>query len=81
MLEKRRANYSRFSIVQAYDLKKRLEELKIKRNKVTIASFDAIHMYLSIKLSIIKNSVRFFARKLTAATKKTINLYLELIHF
>ena len=29
----------------------------------------------------MKSSVWFFARKLTAATKKTINLYLELIRF
>ena len=38
-------------------------------------------MYPSIKLARIKKSVRFFARTLTTATKKTINLCLELIHF
>ena len=36
-------------------------------------------MYPSIKLSTIKKAVRFFARKLTTATNKTINLCLELI--
>ena len=55
--------------------------MKIKRDKVTIASFDAIIMYPSIKLATIRKVVRFFARKLTAETKKTINLCLELIHF
>ena len=48
---------------------------------MTIASVDAIKLYLSIKISTIKNLVRFFARKFNAATKKTINLCLELIRF
>ena len=38
-------------------------------------------MCMSIKLSKIKKAVRVFARKLTAATKKTINLCLEIIRF
>ena len=38
-------------------------------------------MYPLIKLSKIKKSVRFFARKLTTSTKKTINLLLEIIRF
>ena len=35
-------------------------------------------MYASIKLSAIKNTVRFFV---TSATNKTINLYLDIIRF
>ena len=38
-------------------------------------------MYPSIKISTIRKSVRLFARKLTSATKKTINLCLELTRF
>ena len=38
-------------------------------------------MYPSIKLSTIKKAVISFARKITAATKKTINLCLDLIRF
>ena len=38
-------------------------------------------MYPSIKLAKIRKAVRYFARKLTKETKKTINLCLELIHF
>ena len=55
--------------------------MKINRDEGTIASVNAINMYLSIKLATIRKAVRFFARKITAATKKTINLFLELIHF
>ena len=58
-----------------------LEQLKIKRYKGTIASVDAIKMYPSIKLSTFRKAVIFFARKITAETKKTINLCLELIRF
>ena len=38
-------------------------------------------MYTSIKIATIKKALRFFARTLTTATKKTINLCLELIRF
>ena len=38
-------------------------------------------MYLSIKLSTIQKAVSFFARKLPVATKKIINLCLDLIRF
>ena len=38
-------------------------------------------MYPCIKLATIRKAVRYFARKLTAETKNSINLCLELIHF
>ena len=41
-LEKAKVNYSCVSIVQEPDLKERLEELELKRYKVTIASVGAI---------------------------------------
>ena len=56
-------------------------EKKLVREEVTIASVDAINVYPSIKLVTIKKAVRFFARTLTMATKKTINLCLDLICF
>ena len=74
-------NYSRVSIVRASELKEILEELKVKKDKVTIASFDTINMYLSIKLSTIKKAVNFFSRKLTAETKKIVNICLDIIRF
>ena len=80
-MNKGKVNYSHVSNVQSSYLKERIEELKIKRDEVTIASVDAINMYLSIKLATIRKAVIFLARKLTAATTKTIILCLELIHF
>ena len=38
-------------------------------------------MYPSIKLATIRKVVRYFARKITRETNKTINLCLDLIHF
>ena len=81
MLDKAKVKYSRVSIVQSSDLEEIIKELEVKRDKIKIASVDATNMYPSVKLSTIKKSVRFFTRKLTAATKKTINLCLELIRF
>ena len=80
-LDKGKVNYSQVSIVHTSNLKEILEELNIKRDEVKIALVDTINMYLSIKIATIRKAVRFFARKLTVATKKTINLCLELIHF
>ena len=81
MLDKVKVKYSCVSIVQASDLKEILEELKINRDKVKITPVDAINMYPSIKLSKIRKAVRLFSRKITAATKKTINICLEFIGF
>ena len=60
---------------------KEIGRKKLVREKVTIASVNAIKMHPSIKLATIKEAVRFFARTITTATKKTINLCLELICF
>ena len=76
LLDKGKVNYSRVYIVQSSDLKERLEVLKIKIDEVTIASVDAINMYLSIKISTIRRVVRLFTRELISAPKKIINLCL-----
>ena len=81
MLDKGKVNYSRFSIFQAYDLRERLEKLKIRIDEVAIASVDDINMYPSIKILSIKKAVRFSASKLTAETNKTINLCMYLVCF
>ena len=48
---------------------------------MTIAPVETINMYPSIKLSTIRKAVRLLARKITAATNKTIKLCLKLIRF
>ena len=55
LLDKGKVNYSHVSIVQASDLRERLKEPKIKIDEVKFDSSDANNMYLSIKVSTIKN--------------------------
>ena len=80
-LDKVRVNYSRDFIFRASKMKERLEELGVNRKGITTSSVDAINMYPSINLATIRKAVRYFARKITKDTKKTINLFLELVHF
>ena len=44
MLDRVKVKYSRVSIVRASHLKERLEELKLKRDEVTIVLVDAINV-------------------------------------
>ena len=46
-----------------------------------VVSVDCVNIYPSIKLATIRKAVRFFSRRLTAATKNKINLDLDLIRF
>ena len=79
--DKGKVNNSCISIFQPSDPTERIEELEIKRDEVTITSVDAINIYPSIKITTIIKAVRLFAREINAATKKTINVCLEFIHF
>ena len=72
-LDKVKVKCSQDSIVQASDLKEILEKLEVRREEATFASVDAINTYPSIKLAKIRKAVRYFARKLTKDTNKTIN--------
>ena len=47
-------------MVQASDLKEKLEEIGIIKDKVTIVSIDAVNMYLYITFTTINKAVRYF---------------------
>jgi len=74
-------NYNRPTLVQASDLKERLEQLNLRRNDVTVVSIDAVDMYPSIKYKLIKKAVDFFAKDLDDSSKQTINHCLEMVKF
>ena len=78
-MDKEKVDYSRISIVQACGLKEIPEELKINLEGVTIESVDAVKIYPYTMLATTRKAVIFSSRKITVATKKTINLCLELI--
>ena len=78
---KAKVNYSHITTIQASDLKEKLEYIGISKYKLTIAFIDAENMYLYIKLTTINKYTRYFIKLIKTATKKTINLGLELINF
>ncbi|MFZ9075453.1 MAG: hypothetical protein ACO2Z3_06590, partial [Flavobacteriaceae bacterium] len=54
ILDSYNINYSRTTIVQASDLKEKLESFSIKKNETTIVSIDAVNMYPSIQFKMVK---------------------------
>jgi hypothetical protein len=74
-------NYTRNTIIQASDLKDKLEKLNVRRDEVTIVSIDAQAMYPSIKFKLVINAVNFFAKNLSTIDRETIDDCLKLIQF
>jgi hypothetical protein len=69
------------NIIQASDLKSKLESLGLTTTNATIASIDAEAMYLSIKYSLIKKAVYYYAEGLDYETVNNIQTCLEMIKF
>ena len=57
-------NYTKFTIVQASQVKEEWEIKKWKRDEVTIASIDEVAMYPSIKFPLVKKAISYFTRSL-----------------
>ena len=60
ILEKNEINYTKFTIVQASQVKEEWEIMNWKRDEVTIASIDSVAMYPSIKFSLVKKEISYF---------------------
>ena len=73
ILEKNEINYTRFTIVQASQVKEEWEILNRKRNEVTIASIDAVALYPSIKISLVKKAISYFTRNLPKSQQSNEN--------
>ena len=65
ILEKNEINYTKFTIVQASQVKEEWEILNWKINEVTIASIDAVAMYPSIAIPTPKLLIKYH-KKLTS---------------
>ena len=81
ILEKNKINYTKFTIVQASQVKEEWEVLNCKRNEVTTASIDTLSMYPSIKFPLVKKVISYFTRNLPKIHQSTVKLYLKLIAF
>jgi hypothetical protein len=70
------------NIIQASDLKSKLESLHLTSNNATIASIDAEAMYPpSIKYSLIEKAVYYYAEGLDNKAMNNIQTCLEMIKF
>jgi hypothetical protein len=70
------------NIIQASDLKSKLESLGLTTTNATmIASINAEAMYLSIKYSLIEKAVYYYAEGLDHETMNNIQTCLEMIKF
>jgi hypothetical protein len=85
ILDKHKINYSRYTIVQASDVKEKLERLNIKQNETTIVSIDAVNMYPSIQCKMVKKAIYYFLSTIEGEVDEkdteTIEKCLELITF
>jgi hypothetical protein len=69
------------NIIQASDLKSKLESLHLTSNNATIASIDAEAMYPSIKYSLIEKAVHYYAEGFGNEAMNNIQTCLEMIKF
>jgi hypothetical protein len=74
-------DYSGSTITQASQLKMTLEKLHLKRDNVTIISFDAVKMYPSIKYKFVRRAIKYFVGNLNAETQRRIETCLKMIKF
>ena len=65
ILENNEINYTKFTIVQASQVKEEWEILNWKRNEVKITSIYAVAMYPSIKFPLVKKAISYFTRNLS----------------
>ena len=80
-MEKNEINYTKFTIVQASQVKEEWEILNWKINEVTMASIYVVAMYPSIKFPLVKKAISYFTRNLPKIQKSNVKLCLKLIIF
>jgi len=73
--------YNKYTIVQASNLKDKLEKLNIKKENSTIASLDIKNMYPSVQFSIIKKAVKYYTLNLPTEEKEKVQNCLDMIEF
>ena len=81
LFNKNNIDYQKATIIHAGQLKSKLEKLNLKQGEVTIASFDAVEMYPSIKYKLVEKAVLFFAKDLDSISKRKLGVCLDMIRF
>jgi hypothetical protein len=73
--------YNQRIIVQASDLKEKLESLQLQVDNCTIVSIDAIDYYPSIHFRLVRKAVEYFSSSLSEDAREIINSCLSMILF
>jgi hypothetical protein len=76
-----KVNYMDKTIIQASDLKAKLETLDIKERNSTVVSIDAVNFYPSIRFKLVKKAVYFFSKNLSEEDQMKIEECLDMIKF
>eukprot|EP00957_Ditylum_brightwellii_P047893 3637461-Ditylum_brightwellii.AAC.1 len=79
VLDDNKINYVTFAIIQASDLKEKLEMLNLRRDEVTLMSLDIKNMYPSVQLRLIWKLQKCYVRNLPEEDRRTIEACLEMI--
>ncbi len=81
IFEDNEIDYKSNTIIQASDLKTKLETLAITPANSTIISIDAQDYYPSVRFKLVKKAVTYFTRHLPKTVRHDINTCLRLIKF
>ena len=85
ILNEYRVNYTKYTIIQSSDVKKKLEALEITKDEATVVSIDAVCMYPSITCKMVRKAIYYFLSQSTKEVndedRKTIDKCLDLIQF
>ena len=81
ILDDNRINYMRKTIIQASDLKEKIETMDITNSNSTIISIDAEAFYPSVKLKLVRKAVHYFTTELPEEDQIKIDDCLEMVKF
>ena len=68
-------------ILQASDLKTKLEAMNLNRGSCTLASIDAVDYYPSVRFMLIRKAVHYYSKDLPESLQETIDHCLDMIKF
>jgi hypothetical protein len=81
IVDERKVTYSNTTIIQASDLKQKLESLNLLHGNCTILSLDAVDFYPSIRFKLVLLAVHHSSQNLPEHLHATIDGCLGLIQF
>ena len=81
ILDRHKVEYMKTTIIQASDLKQKLETYNLQRENCTIISLDAVDFYPSIRYKLVVKAVHHYSKGLPESDKDTIKECLHMIQF